>query len=177
MWNTFQTHFGMETKHLQKVVDIKQNICLNWTYKKDNSFLFYVNFNNISEYPVECYCPKDMFCLIITKRFFFVCYHTFKTLKQTVQKYSGGIFKWKVPWNYKKVKRRTFTIHMTAGEGGGYLFTSLYHFHLLHRSSEISRAITSESSPFHTANSPTGTWNLWFRSASRQPVTQIFKQF
>ena len=40
---------------------------------------------------------------------------------------------------------RTFTIHMAAGKGGGYL-TPLYHFQPLHRCFGICRAITAESS-------------------------------
>ena len=62
---------------------------------------------------------------------------------------------------------RTFTIHGTAGEGGGYLLTPLYHFHLLHRHLDISRAIAAGSSPLHIAGSRTRTGNLWFPSASR----------
>ena len=60
----------------------------------------------------------------------------------------------------------TFTIHRTAGEGGGYLFDFPYHFHPLHRHLDISGAITAESSPLHIASSWTWTGNLWFPSAS-----------
>ena len=62
---------------------------------------------------------------------------------------------------------RTFTIHGTAGEGGGYLFNSSLPLPPLHRHSDISRAITAESSPLRIADSRTRTGNLWFPSASR----------
>ena len=38
---------------------------------------------------------------------------------------------------------RTFTIHRTAGEGGGYLFDSSLPFHPLHSPLDISQAITA----------------------------------
>ena len=53
------------------------------------------------------------------------------------------------------------------GKGEGIYLTPLYHFHLLHRHLDISRAITAESSPLHIAGSQTQTGNLWFPSASR----------
>ena len=62
---------------------------------------------------------------------------------------------------------RTFTIHGTAGEGGGYLLTPLYHFQPLHRHLDISRATNAGNSPLHIAGSRTRTGNLWFSSASR----------
>ena len=62
---------------------------------------------------------------------------------------------------------QTFTIHGTAGEGGGYLFNSSLPLPPLHRHLDISRAITAESSPLHIAGSRTRTGNLWFPSASR----------
>ena len=62
---------------------------------------------------------------------------------------------------------QTFTIHETAGEGEGIYLTPLYHFHLLHRHLDISRAITAESSPLHIVGSRTRTGNLWFPSATR----------
>ena len=41
---------------------------------------------------------------------------------------------------------QTFSIHTTAVEtGGGYLFSTHYHFYPLHRHLDISRAITAES--------------------------------
>ena len=46
-----------------------------------------------------------------------------------------------------------------------------YHFHPLYRHLDISRAITAESSPLHIASSRTRTGNLWFPSASRQPLS------
>ena len=45
--------------------------------------------------------------------------------------------------------------------------TPLYHFHSAQKHLDISRAITTESSPLHIASSGTGTGNLWFPSASR----------
>ena len=42
----------------------------------------------------------------------------------------------------------TFTNYRTAGEGGISL-TPYYHFHLLHRHLDMSRANTAESSPLH----------------------------
>ena len=52
------------------------------------------------------------------------------------------------------------------GKGEGISLTSRYHFHPLHRHLDISRMITTESSPLHIANSRTRTGNLWFPSAS-----------
>ena len=52
------------------------------------------------------------------------------------------------------------------GKGEGIYLTPLYHFHLLHRHLDISRAITA-GSPLHIAGSRTRTGNLWFPSASR----------
>ena len=53
------------------------------------------------------------------------------------------------------------------GKGEGISLTPQYHFHPLHRHSDISRAIAAESSPLHVASSRTRTGNLWFLSASR----------
>ena len=44
-------------------------------------------------------------------------------------------------------------------------------FHPLHRHLYISRAIIAESSPLHVASNWTPTGNLWFPSASRQPLS------
>ena len=52
------------------------------------------------------------------------------------------------------------------GKGEGISLTPHYHFHLLHRQLDISRAITAESLPRHIASSPTRTGKLWFPSAS-----------
>ena len=60
-----------------------------------------------------------------------------------------------------------FSITGQQGKGEGIYLTPLYHFHPLHRDSDISRAITAESSPLHIADSRTRTGNLWFPSASR----------
>ena len=62
---------------------------------------------------------------------------------------------------------RTFMIHGTAGEGGGYLFNSSLPLPSLHRHLDISWAITAESSPLHIVSSRTRTGNLWFPSARR----------
>ena len=53
-------------------------------------------------------------------------------------------------------------------KGEGITLTPHYHFHPLHRHLDISRAITTESSPsLHIDSSRTRTGNLWFPSASR----------
>ena len=57
------------------------------------------------------------------------------------------------------------------GKGEGISLTPHYHFHLLHRHLDISRAITAESSPLHIASSRTRTGNLWFPSASREQLS------
>ena len=62
---------------------------------------------------------------------------------------------------------RTFTIHRTAGEGGGIYLTPLYHFHPLRGHLDIGRTITAESSHLRIASSRTRTGNLWFPSARR----------
>ena len=48
------------------------------------------------------------------------------------------------------------------GKGEGISLTPHYHFHLLHRHLDISRAITAESSPLHIGTSRTRTGKLWF---------------
>ena len=53
------------------------------------------------------------------------------------------------------------------GKGEGIYLIPLYHFHPLQKPLDISRAITAESSPLHTASSRTRIGNLWFPSASR----------
>ena len=53
------------------------------------------------------------------------------------------------------------------GKGEDISVTPHYHFHLLHKHLDISRAITAESSPLHIGRSWTQTGNLWFLSASR----------
>ena len=52
------------------------------------------------------------------------------------------------------------------GKGEAIYLTPHYHFHLLHRHLDISRAITAESSLLHIASSRTRTGNLWFPSTS-----------
>ena len=60
---------------------------------------------------------------------------------------------------------RIFTIHWTAGEGGGYI----YHIHPLHRHLKtlINRMVTVKSPSLHIGSSRTQTRNLWFPSVSR----------
>ena len=53
------------------------------------------------------------------------------------------------------------------GKGEAISLTPHYHFHLLHRNLDISRAVTAESSPLHITSSRTRTGNLWFPSATR----------
>ena len=53
------------------------------------------------------------------------------------------------------------------GKREGILFTSPYHFHPFDRHLDISRAITTESSPLHIASSRARTRNLWSPRASR----------
>ena len=57
----------------------------------------------------------------------------------------------------------TWIIHRTAREGGDYFcfLNPLYHFYLLHRYLDISRAIFAESSPLHIARSRTRTQKLF----------------
>ena len=57
------------------------------------------------------------------------------------------------------------------GKGKGISLTPHYHFHPLHKHLDISRAITAESSPPYIAGSPTRNGNLWFLSASREPLS------
>ena len=47
-----------------------------------------------------------------------------------------------------------FTNHRTAGEGEDISLTPHYHFHLLHRHLNVSRAITVERSPLHIGSKP-----------------------
>ena len=56
----------------------------------------------------------------------------------------------------------TFTIHRTAGEGGGFFLTPLYHFNPLQIQLDISRANTEESLPLHIGSSRAQTGNLPF---------------
>ena len=61
---------------------------------------------------------------------------------------------------------RTFTIQKTSGERRGYLFRLSLPLPPLHKHLDISRAITSGSSPLRIACSRTRTGNLWFPSAN-----------
>ena len=53
------------------------------------------------------------------------------------------------------------------GKGDAISLNPLYHFHLLRKHLDISRAINRESSPLQIASSRTRTENLRFPSASR----------
>ena len=53
------------------------------------------------------------------------------------------------------------------GNGEDISLSPHYHFHPLHRHSDISRAIAAGSSPLQIASSPTQVGNLWFLRASR----------
>ena len=55
-----------------------------------------------------------------------------------------------------------FQITGLQEKGEGISLTPLYHFHLLHRHLDISRAITVESSLLNIATGRTRTGNLWF---------------
>ena len=57
------------------------------------------------------------------------------------------------------------------GKGEGIYLTPHCHFHPLHRHVYISQTIIAESSPLHIGNSRTRTGNLWFPSASREPLS------
>ena len=57
------------------------------------------------------------------------------------------------------------------GKEEGISLSPHYHFHSLHRHIGISREITAESSPLYIASSRTRTENLWFPSASHEPLS------
>ena len=57
------------------------------------------------------------------------------------------------------------------GKEEGISLSPHYHFHPLHRHIGISREITAESSPLYIASSRTRTGNLWFPSASHEPLS------
>ena len=57
------------------------------------------------------------------------------------------------------------------GKGESISLTPHYHFHLLHRHFGISWTITAESSPLYIGSSQTRARNLWFPSASREPLS------
>ena len=55
--------------------------------------------------------------------------------------------------------------------------TPLYHFHPLHKHSDIIWAITGESSPLHTASIRTRTANFKFPSASRSTKLRALNEW
>ena len=57
------------------------------------------------------------------------------------------------------------------GRGEGIYLSPHYHFHPFHGHSDISRVINAESSPLNIARSWARTGNLWFPSASREPLS------
>ena len=57
------------------------------------------------------------------------------------------------------------------GKGEDISLTPHNHFHPLHRHLDISRPITTESSPLHIGSCRNRTGNLWFPSASRYPLS------
>ena len=61
------------------------------------------------------------------------------------------------------------------GKREGISLTPHYHFHSLHRHTDISRAITAESSPLQIASSQTRTGNLWF--SERKSLTTRLRTF
>ena len=66
---------------------------------------------------------------------------------------------------------RAFTIRGAAGEGEGIYLAPLYHFHPLCGCLGIGRAIAAGGSPLRIAGNWTRARNLWFPSASRQPLS------
>ena len=70
---------------------------------------------------------------------------------------------------------RIFPIYRTTGEGRAISLTCLYDFHLLHRHLDISQVVIVESSPLHIVSSWTQIGNIWFHSASRQPLRYTLK--
>ena len=67
---------------------------------------------------------------------------------------------------YLGLLSQTISNYKTAREGGGHFFNSSLPLPPALQTSDISRAITSESSPLHIVSSRTQTGNLWFPSAS-----------
>ena len=63
------------------------------------------------------------------------------------------------------------------GKGESISLTPHYHFHPLHKHLDISRVITTESSPLHIANSRSRAGNLWFPSAIHKPQSIAFNWF
>ena len=119
-------------------------------YKNEIShlFLFYFNFWPATE---KCYyCPFWWVAKIIHNESFFFSIWVF------FHKHSG--FTWQ------------------QGKGKSIYLTPLYHFYLLHRHLDISRAIAAESSPLHIAIRRTQTGNLLFPSASRD-ICAIYSIF
>ena len=53
------------------------------------------------------------------------------------------------------------------------ILTLLYHFHLLHKYLDFSRAITAESSPLHKTYNWTQTSNLWISQESHYPLSYV----
>ena len=90
----------------------------------------------------------------------------FKVVKFNITQYSFSAF-----FFHLCFLSQTFTIHKTAWEVEDISLIPFYHFYPLHRHLDISWVVTAESSPLHTARSRTWTGNLWFPSASYQPLS------
>ena len=67
---------------------------------------------------------------------------------------------------YLGLLSETISNYKTAREGGGHFFNSSLPLPPASQTSDISRAITSESSPLHIVSSRTQTGNFCFPSAS-----------
>ena len=65
------------------------------------------------------------------------------------------------------IKNKHSRIARLKGKAEGISLTPHYHFHPLHRPLDISRAITTESSPVHITSNRNRTENLLFLSASQ----------
>ena len=57
------------------------------------------------------------------------------------------------------------------GKGEGISLTPHYHFRSLHRHLDISRVITTGSSPLHIASRRSQTGNFWFPRASHESIS------
>ena len=96
--------------------------------------------------------------------------HMFLFVLKVIQEFSITRFFYKQRFIFLSIKvffykHSRFTGQQ--GKGKAISLIPLYHFHLLHRHLDISRAITAESSPLHIVSSRNRTGNLWFPSTSR----------
>ena len=100
--------------------------------------------------------------------------------KYTVQKVNFSIMDfcskcevriWSHFFFYLGFLSRTFTIHRTAGEVGGYFFNSS--LPLPPASQTLAGAITAESPPLYITRTWTRTGNLWFPSERKSLTTKL----